>query len=102
MNKSSLYFSLNSNLSSTDLKKTEKDEIIESINIIDTESKKAILNLIIQHYINTIENAMEELKNGVIPYDGITNKNGSLQFKLGNFPIPLRRIIYKFIKILKK
>jgi len=101
-NNSSLYYSLNNNVSNTDLKKTEKDEIIDLINVLDIEPKKAILSLIVQHYINTVENSMENLKNGILPYDAIIIKNDNIQFKLGNFPIALRRIIYKFIKILKK
>lgn len=93
-----LYYTLNTNLQTSDLKKNEKEELLNVIkNMSDLQSKKALFLLICEHAKNE-----QVLYNNVIPYDGVEIKEDSVQFNLAKMPIKLRRIIYKFIKIVQK
>ncbi len=93
-----LYYTLNSNIQTADLKKSEKEEILRTINIMDVHSKKALFLLIYEHAkIN------EDISSNIydIPYGGVET-DGCLEFNLAKMPIKLRRILYKFIKIVQK
>lgn len=92
-----LYHTLNSNLQNNDLKKKEKEEIINQINFLDKESMEAIFLLIYEHFRLNSDNT--ELY--VIPYEG-QSCNNNLIFNISKLPIKLRRIIYNFIKILQQ
>lgn len=91
-----LYHTLNSNIQSTDLKKIEKTEILKTIDTMDQSSKEALFLLIYEHY-RLNEDPSDIYK---LPYGG-TEKNNGIEFNLSKMPIKLRRIIYKFIKIVQ-
>ena len=87
-----LYYTLDKNLQSTDLKKIEKEEVISSIEKMNQESKDACYLLIYEHYRIT------ENKETKTPYGAVITGN-DIQFDLSNMPIKLRRILYNFCKI---
>lgn len=95
-----LYYTLNSNLQASDLKKAEKEEIMKSIQTMDISSQEALFLLIYEH--NKI-NSNQQSDVYEIPYDGVyTNEDEIIEFNLAKFPIQLRRIIYKFTKIIQQ
>lgn len=96
-----LYYTLNTNLEKKDINLTKKREILEAIKTMDILSKKAFFMLIYEH---AITEGMD-LSNYKIPYGGIEktiSTTSQLHFDLLKFPIPLRHILYKFIKVIQK
>lgn len=93
-----LYYTLNSNLQTTDLKKIEKEEILKTVKTMDISSKKAFFMLI---YENMRANGKQDADIYQLPYEGIKTDDG-VEFNLSKMPIQLRRILYKFIKIVQK
>lgn len=93
-----LYYTLNKNIQSADLKKSEKEEIISYIPKLDESHRNAIFLLMYEHYRNETQEMNDIYK---IPYSGIEKPTG-IEFNIGKMPIPLRRIIFKFIKILQQ
>ena len=97
MNNFPLYNSLIQNIPTKDLSVKQKEEFIKKVQNIDTKGRDLILALI-QFY--RIENNKEDIKSS-IPYNGIsevTKENTeNLTWSLGDFPIKLRNILYKFI-----
>ena len=92
-----LYYTLNTNLQTTDLKKAEKEEILKVIKTMDDSSKKALFLLMYEHLkINEKNSDPYQL-----PYGGVKKEN-CLEFDIGKMPIKLRRILYKFVKIVQK
>ncbi len=91
-----LYHTLNSNIQSTDLKKIEKEEIINEIQYMNQSARDAFFLLI---YENSMIN--KDIESYNIPYGGIKSQN-YVEFNLAKLPIKLRRILHKFIKILQK
>ena len=100
---SQLYFSLNKNIQNIDLKKNEKKELIDILPSLDIQTKEAFFLLIYQHMIETQQNQINSTvsEEPIIPYEGI-EENNSIIFNLGKLPIELRRILYKFVKIVQK
>ncbi len=92
-----LYHTLNKNIQSTDLKKVEKEDILKTIDVMDQQSRDAFFLLIYEHA--RINDNSEDVYN--IPYSGIETPQG-IEFNLGKLPIKLRRILYKFVKVLQK
>lgn len=91
---SALYQSFNSNLQTSDLKKAEKEEILRTIETMETDSMEALFELICEH-------GKQNDVTDVIPY-GEEVEDNVLEFNLAKMPIPLRRIIFKFIKVLNR
>lgn len=98
---SQLYFSLNKNIQNIDLKKNEKKELIDMLPSLDLQTKEAFFLLIYEHMIETKKDEEQIEKDYKLPYEGI-GENNSVTFNLSKFPIELRRILYKFIKIVQK
>jgi len=105
-----LYYTLNTNIQTTDLKKTEKEEIIRTISNIDENYRNAIFLLIYEHYMNESKESSQKDSvstkhdapfGSTIPYGGI-EKGSDVEFNIGKLPIQLRRILFKFIKIIQK
>lgn len=92
-----LYYTLNTNLQSTDLKKTEKEEILDKISKMDQDSLNAVFLLIYEHF--RASNDVNDIYQ--IPFEGHETNNG-IEFNLAKLPIKLRRILYKFIKLGEK
>jgi hypothetical protein len=103
---STLYYSLNKNIQPIDLKKVEKEELIDTTRKLDLDSKTAMFMLIYQHLLEEKKANNEVIDENEIPYFGVVKykENGEeyLEFNLGKIPINLRRILYKFCKILQK
>lgn len=97
-----LYHTLNKTVQTADLKKSEKEEIVRYVSLLSPEDKGAFFLLIYEHYRNEMltknENYVPEY---IIPYEGVETTNG-ISFNLAKLPISLRRILFKFIKILQK
>ena len=94
-----LFDSLNKELPKKDLTIKEKEEFVSKIQDIDTIGKDLIYALIQIYYIG---NGKEKLLNE-LPYKGkrcsLSKGKEDLTWTLTDFPIPLRHILYKFIKI---
>ena len=97
MNNFPLYNSLITNIPTKDLSVKQKEEFIKKVQNIDSKGRDLIFALI-QFY--RIENNNKDIKN-IIPYNGVsevTKENTeNLTWSLGDFPIKLRNILYKFI-----
>lgn len=88
-----LYYTLNKNLLTTDLKKNEKEELISAISTMDSEYKNAIYLLIYEHF-------RSDSKEGIkTPYESKMINENSIEFDLAKMPIKLRRILFNFAKI---
>jgi hypothetical protein len=92
-----LYHTLNSNIQQSDIKKAEKDEIVKFVSSMDSSSREAFFLLIYEH--NRLENENYSMYD--LPYGGKVIE-GNLEFDLGEFPIKLRRILYKFVKVMQQ
>jgi len=94
-----LFDSLNKDIPKKDLTIKEKEEFVSKIQDIDTSGKDLIYALIqIYHMGNVKEKLSDEL-----PYKGkrysLCKGKEDLTWSFTDFPIPLRHILYKFIKI---
>ena len=94
-----LFDSLNKDIPKKDLTIKEKEEFVSKIQDIDTAGKDLIYALIqIYHIGNGKEKCLDEL-----PYKGkkfsLCKGKEDLTWSFTDFPIPLRHILYKFIKI---
>lgn len=98
-----LYDNLKESLSKKDLTTQEKEQFISDIQHID-ENGRDLVYVLIQCYRIENENSCSSL----IPYKGTEmvssdNKNTStLVWNFMDFPIPLRRILYKFVCLNKE
>lgn len=96
MNNFPLYNSLINNIPSKDLSVKQKEELIKKVQNIDPKGRDLIFALI-QFY--RIENNKDT--KSIIPYNGISEvskeNTENLIWSLGDFPIKLRNILYKFI-----
>ena len=88
-----LYNSLNYNNSISDLKEVEKNELVNLIEKLDSESLETIYTLILYDYSKNFPNSKV-----IFPYKSKQNDN-NIEIKLDGLPIRLKRIIYKFVKI---
>lgn len=94
-----LFDSLNKDLPKKDLSINEKEEFINKIQDIDSTGRDLVYALIQFYSISEekIENSDE------LPYKGIKEKTAKgihdLTWTFTDFPIKLRHILYKFIKI---
>lgn len=95
-----LYHTLNQNIAKKDLKKAEKEEIIDAITKFTSQESQAMFSLINEDYkLHLEETKTDETP---LPYNGRTVSKNSVEFDLADFPIRLRRILYKFVKIVQK
>ena len=94
-----LFDSLNKDIAKKDLTIKEKEEFISKIQDIDTSGRDLVYALI---QIYHIENGKEKLSDE-LPYKGkiysLCKGKHDLTWSFTDFPIPLRHILYKFIKI---
>lgn len=95
----SVYDSLNKNIQDTDLKKDEKEEIIRTIENGKEEFCNAIFLLIYEDF-KRYSSDFDPNDPYKIPYAGI--ENNGLEFRLPKFPLRLRRILFKFIKVMQQ
>jgi len=95
-----LYDNLILQISKKDLSVKQKTEFIQLLGIIDNQGKERIYALI-QFYF--MENESKQVKE-TLPYKGVCNRAGdsgctNVTWVLTNFPIKLRQLLYKFIKM---
>jgi|694.fasta_scaffold73514_2 hypothetical protein len=95
-----LYQTFSSDTPEKDLSEEEKKELDLTFKILNTEQKKAVFFLIIEHAKIT-EDYIYDPKNIIFPYNMIQNEN-SIEFDLENLPIKLKWILLKFSKIIDK
>lgn len=96
----SIYDTLNINIQETDLKREEKEEIVRTIENGKEEFCNAIYLLIYEDF-KRYSNEYDPSNPYKIPYNGI-EKNSALDFKLSKCPPRLRRILFKFIKVMQQ
>lgn len=94
-----LFENLNKEIPKKDLTIKEKEEFISKIQDVDTSGKDLIYTLIqIYHMKNGEKKLSDDL-----PYKGnkysFCKGKEDLTWSFTDFPIPLRHILYKFIKI---
>ena len=83
---------LDQNCKESDLKTGHKEELIKNIKTIDKKGSELIYALIRTYQMHNSGNMSE------IPFDGIKKKE-NIKFDLENFPLELRHLIYKFVKM---
>jgi|688.fasta_scaffold1300291_1 hypothetical protein len=89
-----LYDNLSSNITNNDLTVKQKDEFIKTVSEIDNDGAELIYALIRSYQLDK-----SDIKNTfILPFDGIC-VDKDIKFNLADFPIPLRQILYKFIKL---
>lgn len=91
-----LYDSLTRDLPKKDLTVKQKEELVEKLNKID-ENGRDLVYALIQFY--NINNYDEELSNS-LPYGGeseVIQGKEDITWNLTDFPIKLRRTLYKFV-----
>lgn len=99
-----LYQTFNHKIPKVDLKKLQKQELINSINNLNQEQLSALIRLIAEYYkLNnsiTTDNFLT-LKNNEIEtlFDGVIIKNGSIEFDVSKFKVELRWILFKFVNV---
>lgn len=91
-----LYTTLSQKIPSSDLQKKQKEELVDKIQKLDTESYELIYVLIKCYYIE--HSGGDQF---TIPYDGQLYKE-RIEFNLLNFPNKLRQILYKFVMLHEK
>lgn len=89
-----LYYTLNTNLPTTNLSKGQKSQLLEKLANLDEESKKAVLMLIAEHSL-VVDDHQYGACDTEIPYGGIQEK-GDVKFELDKLPLELRWILFKF------
>lgn len=92
-----LYQSLTINIKSFDLKKDEKILLLNFIAKASTATKQKIFELILHEYFNNADITDENR----VPYNGVIVNNDTVSFNLADFPIRLRRILFKFMQIVE-
>jgi len=94
-----LYDNLNQELPTKDLTLKQKDEFSKNILKIDTNGMELIYALIHVYFMRN-ESVTEIVD---IPYLGTKieneNNNYDVTWEIGNFPIKLRQLLYKFISM---
>lgn len=96
-----LYQTFSSDTPIEDLSISDKREIKENFETLDTEQKKAVFFLIIEHAKLT-DNYIYDPNNIQYPYDIFQNSDENIEFDLEKLPIKLKWILWKFNKILDK
>lgn len=98
-----LYHTLNQNIAKKDLKRTEKEELKDVISSFSTQESQALYNLIIEDRAHSQQDHdSQDHASKELPYGGVRLSQKSVEFDLADFPIRLRRIMYKFAKIVQK
>jgi len=93
------YDSFNNKIKDKDLTEKQKEDFQKKIMKIDDNGKELVYAIIRVHdMINNNESSLFKM-----PYYGSFNSDNVLQFDLENFPLKLKQILYKFLKLhLKK
>lgn len=89
-----LYNSLLTDLPEKDLTSAQKRDFLKKIPTIDEEGHELTYALIKMHQIKSHDNSLSHN----LPYNGKNDGEG-FNFDIENFPIDLRQILYKFIKM---
>ena len=76
-----------------DLHRTEKEFYVKNISKLD-DTHEIIYALIVAFFIKTEKNVTTK-----VPYDGIFIKSGVVQFNYNSFPVKLKRILLRFMKM---
>lgn len=80
-------------MSEKDLTLSEKTEFMNLIKQLDQEGLNLFFALIKQHSL------LEETDSSELPYKGVAESNELVKFNLQSFPIPLRHILFLFLKL---
>ncbi len=94
MNNFPLYDNLSKDLKNRDLLVKEKTDFVNKIKQIDQDGLDLIYALIRVYYVKNEENKTDFS----LPYNGKYIKE-DMKFDLDDFPIQLKQMIFKFIKI---
>jgi hypothetical protein len=95
MSKFPLYDNLSKKLSKRDLFTKQKKEFINLVQELDNEGYELMYTLI---KIHSVQNPTYSINNYNIPYNGKCVQKDII-FDLDLLPIPLKRILFKFVKI---
>lgn len=90
-----LYDSLGYNISNEDLTDEEKIELTEIVEKLDVEKQELIYLLMLHDYVKT--NPTTKV---IFPYKSKQLDDDKLEIKIDALPVRLKRILYKFTKIL--
>lgn len=101
-----LYQTFNHKIPKVDLKKVQKQQLINSINNLNQEQLGPLIRLIAEHYrltnttfSNTIENNTTlKSENIVTLFDGLI-VNNKVEFDISKFKVELRWILFKFVNV---
>ena len=91
-----LYDSLGYNISNEDLTQKEKQNLIDTILTLDQEKKELIYLLILHDYMKNNPNSKV-----IFPYKSKQVANDKLEIKVDALPIRIKRILYKFCKLVE-
>ena len=86
-----LYTTLNNKIKDKDLTILQKKQLVDKIQLMDSEAHNLIYALIKSYYLDN--NIIENLS---VPYSG-TISNEKINFNLIDLPNKLKQILYKFI-----
>lgn len=93
-----LYSTLITNLPKRELTLVQKNEFINTITTLDTDTNELIVALIKCYYLD--KDKGDVLR---IPYKGeYTKETETVSFNLSDFPQELKQLLYKFIKMHNK
>jgi len=90
-----LYQTFSLNTPEEDLSEKEKRELKDFLLNADSDQKKAVFFLIIEHAILNDNFSYDPKNQLILPYDLIQNEK-NLEFNLENLPINLKWILWKF------
>lgn len=96
MDPENLYDSLSYNIPIEDLSIAEKQDLTESVKNFNAEQKELVYRLILHDYVKTRPSTKV-----IFPYKTKQITPNSLEIKVDALPIRLKRILYKFSKIVE-
>lgn len=94
-----LYHTLDKNLKKSDLSSSQKEELLKKLSDASTsdETKKAVIMLIVEH-AKIADGVQVDMENFILPYSA-EQRGKDVQIDLEKLPIPLRWILWKFMKL---
>jgi hypothetical protein len=100
MNSFPLYNNLKRDIVKKDLTVKQKEELIDCIKKLDSNTSE-IIYVLIYYYYDEYENSKSDNE---IPYNAIKEKSNNkncvnINWSLTDIPIPLRQILYKFVSL---
>lgn len=93
-----LYDTLNKDLESKDLNMNQKKELSDKLNVIDENGRDIVYTLVRYHHKTSDSKKRDDT---LFNCSKKENKNGlyDISWTVNDFPIKLRRILYKFVNL---